>query len=142
MSRRAAARLESFAWKRSAFTLREKQDWLAFDLPFEGCLTQTRTAGRSANRDVPVCGPLDKMAEVRPRAEQAGWQECVVINHNRVVLGLLNREAWLAGDELPAEEAMDPAPLTLRPYFLWESVLKKCAREKPTLRWSPSRTVS
>jgi CBS domain containing-hemolysin-like protein len=61
---------------------------------------------------------------------QAGWQECVVINHNRVVLGLLNREAWLAGDELPAEEAMDPAPLTLRPHFLWESVLEKMRTRK------------
>lgn len=71
-----------------------------------------------------------QMAEVRRRVEQAGWQECVVINHNRVVLGLLNREAWLAGDELPAEEAMDPAPLTLRPHFLWESVLEKNAHAK------------
>jgi len=118
------------AWKRYALYVAGKQDWLAFDLPFEGSLTETRTAGRSANRDVPVCGPLDKMAEVRRRVEQAGWQECVVINHNRVVLGLLNREAWLAGDELPAEEAMDPAPLTLRPHFLWESVLEKMRARK------------
>jgi hypothetical protein len=113
MSQRAAARLESFGVEKICVYVAGKQDWLGFDLPFEGSLTETRIAGRSANRDVPVCGPLDKMAELRRRAEQAGWQECVVINDNRVVLGLLNREAWLAGDELPAEEAMDPAPLTL-----------------------------
>jgi hypothetical protein len=70
MSRRAAARLESFGLEKICVYVAGKQDWLAFDLPFEGSLMETRTAGRSANRDVPVCGPLDKMAEVRRRADK------------------------------------------------------------------------
>ena len=125
MSRRAAARLESFGLENVCVYVAGKQDWLAFDLAFEGSLAQTRTAGRYAKTDIPICGPLDKIAEVRRRTQEAGWQECVVVNENRVVLGLLNKEAWHAGDELPVEDAMDPAPLTLRPHFSRESVLEK-----------------
>ena len=102
-----------------------KQDWLAFDLPFEGSLAESRTAAHSAIKDVPVCGPLDRVGEVRRRAQQAGWQECIVTSEKRVVLGLLQNEAWLTGDEVPAQDAMDPAPLTLRPHLSWESVLEK-----------------
>jgi CBS domain-containing protein len=130
MSRRAAARLESFGLEKICVYVAGKQDWLAFDLPFEGSIGEARTAGRSAKKDVPVCGPLDKIAEVRRCAEQGGWQECVVANHNRVVLGLLKKEAWRAGDELPVQEAMDPAPLTIRPHFSWESVLEKMHARK------------
>jgi Mg/Co/Ni transporter MgtE len=130
MSRRAAARLESFGLENICVYLAGKQDWLAFDLPFEGSLTETRTASSSVIKNVPVCGPLDKIAEVRRRSKQAGWQQCVVINENRVVLGLLNKEAWAAGDELPVEEAMDPAPLTFRPHFPWESVVEKMDTQK------------
>lgn len=130
MSRRAAARLESFGWEKICVYLAGKQDWLAFDLPFEGSLATTRTAGRCAIKDVALCGPLDKIAEVRRRAEQGGWEECVIANDNGVVLGLLKKEAWLAGDELPVQDAMDPAPLTLRPYFSWESVLEKMHAQK------------
>lgn len=76
---------------------------------------------------MPVCGPLDKIAEVR---RQADWQECVVVNETRVVLGLLEKEALGANDELPVEEVMDPAPLTLRPYFPWKSVMEKMHARK------------
>ncbi|HEY1234668.1 MAG TPA: hypothetical protein VGH22_14920 [Candidatus Binatia bacterium] len=130
MSRRAAARLESFGFEKICVYVAGKEDWLAFDLPFEGSLAETRTAGRSANNDVPICGPLDKIVEVRRRAQRAEWQECVVSNDNRVVLGLLSQEAWLTGDELPVHEAMDPAPLTVRPHFSWESVVKKLHARK------------
>jgi CBS domain-containing protein len=130
MSRRAAARLESFGLENICVYIAGKQDWLAFDLPFEGSLAESRTAGTSAMKDVPVCGPLDKIAEVRRRAEEADWQECVVVNENRVVLGLLDKDALGANDELPAEEVMDPAPLTLRPHFPWESVTEKMHAQK------------
>ena len=129
MSRRAAARLESFGLEKICVYVAGKQDWLAFDLPFEGSLSQTRTAGTSAIKAVPVCGPLDKVAEVHRRAEEAGWQECVVANDNRVMLGLLKKDAWLSGD-LPVQDAMDPAPLTLRPHFSWESALEKMHAQK------------
>lgn len=130
MSRRAAARLESFGLENICVYIAGKQDWLAFDLPFEGSLTETRRASSSVIRNVPVCGPLEKIAEVRPRAEQAGWRQCVVINENRVVLGLLGKEAWAAGDDLPVEEAMHPAPLTFRPHLPWESVMEKMHAQK------------
>jgi len=130
MSRRAAARLESFGLENICVYVAGKQDWLAFDLPFEGSLAETRTAGTSAIKDMPVCGPLDKIADVRRGAEQADWQECVVVNESRVVLGLLEKAALGANDELPVEEVMDPAPLTLRPHSPWKSVMEKMHARK------------
>src|SRR4029078_7676597 len=113
MSRRAAARLKSFGLENICVYVAGKQDWLAFDLPFEGSLAETRTAGTSAIKDMPVCVPLEKSGEVRRRGEQADWQECVVVNETRVVLGLLEREALGANDELPVEEEREPALTTL-----------------------------
>jgi CBS domain-containing protein len=130
MSRRAAARLESFGLENICVYVAGKQDWLAFDLPFDGKLAESRTAGSSAMKDIPVCAPLEKISEVRRRAEQAGWHECVVADDKRVVLGLLEKAAWHARDELTVEEVMDPAPLTLRPHFPWESVVQKMNSQK------------
>lgn len=49
------------------------------------------------------------------RARAAGWDACVVVNSERVVLGLL-RAAELAKDPaLSIEQAMRPGPSTYRP---------------------------
>src|SRR5688500_1205947 len=53
------------------------------------------------------------MEEVRARAEAAGFDTCVVVNEERIVLGLL-RSRNLAEDGT-AEEVMRPGPSTFRP---------------------------
>jgi hypothetical protein len=45
MSRRAAARLESFGFDNVCVYAPGKQDWLAFGLPIEGSLSKAATAG-------------------------------------------------------------------------------------------------
>jgi CBS domain-containing protein len=130
MSRRAAARLESFGFENVCVYIAGKQDWLAFNLPFEGKLAESHTAGSSAIKDIPVCGPREKVSAVRRRAESAGWQECVVANEYGVVLGLLEKDHWGAIDETPVEEAMDPAPLTIRPHSSRESAIEKMRSQK------------
>jgi CBS domain-containing protein len=69
-----------------------------------------------ARPDVPVCALTDRVGDVRERAREAGWDAAVVVNDQRVVLGLL-RSAELDKDpETLIEEAMRPGPSTYRPY--------------------------
>jgi Mg/Co/Ni transporter MgtE len=47
---------------------------------------------------------------------EAGWNACVVVNDERVVMGLL-RDTELAGDpSRRIEQAMRPGPSTFRPH--------------------------
>jgi predicted transcriptional regulator len=65
---------------------------------------------------VPTCGLKDRLGDVRDRVRAQGWDSVVVVNEERVVLGLL-RSAELDKDaDLPIERAMRPGPSTFRPY--------------------------
>jgi CBS domain-containing protein len=90
-----------------------KQDWLAAGLPTEGRDAGLPRAGTVARRDVPTCGLDERVADVAARLRGAGWNVCVVVNEQRVVLGLLDEERL--SDGRTAEEAMRPGPGTYRP---------------------------
>jgi len=65
---------------------------------------------------VPTCGLDERVGDVRQRVEAAGWDACVVVNQERIVLGLL-RSGELGRDaEMVAERAMRPGPSTFRPF--------------------------
>ena len=68
-----------------------------------------------ARRDIPLCSPTESVGEVRGRIKAAGWDRVVVVNDAGVVLGLLSGQALESVADTPAEEAMDPAPVTFRP---------------------------
>ena len=64
---------------------------------------------------MPTCAPVEKFGTVRERVWKAGWDRCVVVNNERVVLGLL-REKELASDaKAMVEEVMRNGPATFRP---------------------------
>ncbi len=89
-------------------------DWSANGLPLEGASVPRRLLD-VLRRDVPRCGPGDRVAVARDRAAGAGWSDCVVVNDAGIVLGILRRRA-LAGDpDALAEDTMDPGPVTYRP---------------------------
>lgn len=77
-----------------------------------------------ARRDVPTCGLDERLGEVRERVRAAGWNECVVINEERVVLGLLRSRELEADPALRIEQAMRPGPSTFRPFVAIEEVAK------------------
>ncbi len=115
MSPRAAWRLEGLGFSEVYDYAPSKVDWFAAGLPMEGALASVPTVGALARRDVPTCAPEEKVGEVRGRVRRTSWDRCVVVNEERVVLGLL-REKDLASDpETTAEEAMRPGPTTVRP---------------------------
>jgi Mg/Co/Ni transporter MgtE len=93
-----------------------KQDWLAAGLPIEGRAADLPRAGAVARADVPTCGLDERLDEVRRRAEAAGWNASVVVNEQRVVLGLLREEELQGLPDRRIEEAMRPGPSTFRPH--------------------------
>jgi predicted transcriptional regulator len=93
-----------------------KLDWMAAGLPTEGTNAKLPRAGSTSRKDVPTCGLKDRLGDVRDRVGAQGWDSVVVVNEERVVLGLL-RSAELDKDaDLPIERAMRPGPSTFRPY--------------------------
>jgi predicted transcriptional regulator len=53
---------------------------------------------------------------VAERVRAAGWEVCVVVSEERVVLGLLRGEQLEGDPSTPIEKAMRPGPSTFRPH--------------------------
>lgn len=92
-----------------------KQDWMGAGLPIEGSNAQQPRLADVVRRDVPTCALGERLGDVRDRATGAGWDACVVVSGDRVVLGLLRAAQLSADPGLPAEQAMRPGPSTYRP---------------------------
>ncbi|HYV01253.1 MAG TPA: CBS domain-containing protein [Actinomycetota bacterium] len=116
MSPRAAWRLESFGFTDVYDYAAGKLDWLAAGLLTEGTNAERPRAGDVARRDVPTCHLDDVVGEVRERVAAAGWNACVVVNDQSVVLGLLRSKEVQADGDLRIEQAMRPGPSTFRPF--------------------------
>jgi len=91
-------------------------DWLAAGLPTEGRNAQLPRAGDVARPDVPTCRLDEPIGQVRERVRAAGWDACVVVNDERVVLGLLRAEELRRGQDETIERVMRPGPSTFRPH--------------------------
>jgi predicted transcriptional regulator len=93
-----------------------KLDWMAAGLPTEGTNALLPRAGSTAHKDVPTCGLKDRLGDVRDRVRAQGWESVVVVNEERVVLGLLRSAELDKDSDLVIERAMRPGPSTFRPY--------------------------
>src|SRR5215213_6499101 len=93
-----------------------KLDWLAAGLRTEGILAELPRADDVARRDVPTCRTDEPIGEVRERVRAAGRDACVVVNDERVVLGLLREEELAHEGDEPVELVMRPGPSTFRPH--------------------------
>ena len=67
-----------------------KQAWYEENQPREGKAVDEIWVGDLAGSDVPTCGLSETIGEVRRRT--AGWDTCVVVDSERVVLGLLRKK--------------------------------------------------
>lgn len=101
-----------------------KLDWLAAGLPSEGTNAELPRAGDVARTDVPSGGLDDRLGDVRERVRAAGWDACVVVNDERVVLGLLRAKELEGDPDLSIEEAMRPGPSTFRPFVSIEEMAR------------------
>ena len=93
-----------------------KQDWMGAGLPTEGTNTQRPRLVDVVRRDVPTCSLGERLGDVRERVIAAGWDACVVVSQERVVLGLLRAKELQADPHLLVDRVMRPGPSTYRPF--------------------------
>jgi CBS domain-containing protein len=99
-----------------------KQDWLGAGLPTEGTNTQRPRLVDVVGRDAPTCSLAERLGDVRDRVIAAGWDACVVVSQDRVVLGLLRAKELQADPHLLVERVMRPGPSTYRPFVSVEEM--------------------
>jgi rhodanese-related sulfurtransferase/CBS domain-containing protein len=115
LSPRAAWRLESLGFTQVFDYVAGKVDWLANGLPTEGKRVAVPRVGEHVRRDVSTCHLTDRLGEVAEHVRASGLDGCVVVNEERVVLGLLRRRALDGDPQQLVEEVMEPGPSTFRP---------------------------
>lgn len=119
---RAAWRLESLGFGEVYDYAVGKLDWMAAGLPTEGTNSKRPRAGDLARKDTPTCGLKERLSEVRERVRAIGWDAVVVVNEERVVLGLLRSKELDSEGDRPIEQAMKPGPSTFRPFVSIEKM--------------------
>lgn len=122
MSPRAAWRLESLGFREVYDYKAGKLDWMAAGLPTEGTNSQRPRAGQVARKDITTCGLSETVGEVRQRASAAGFDAAVVVNEEKIVLGLLRTKELNGDPSQTIETAMRPGPSTFRPYVSAEEM--------------------
>src|SRR5579864_9503718 len=108
MAPRAAARLEKLGFQEIHEYKAGKLDWLAAGLPTEGENSTRPRASDVSRQDVAVCDPQERLADVRERARAAQHPVVVVVDDERVVLGLLRSKELEKEPDLRAAQAMRP----------------------------------
>jgi CBS domain-containing protein len=84
----------------------------------EGRLAAMPTAGSVARDDVPTASLEERLGDVRDRVEQSDFDTAVVVNGERIVLGILRPQHLESDEDRRIEEAMSPGPSTFRPHVL------------------------
>ncbi|HKW69096.1 MAG TPA: CBS domain-containing protein [Candidatus Dormibacteraeota bacterium] len=125
MSPRAAWRLESLGFSDVYDYVDGKLDWMAAGLRTEGKNAARPRAGDVARQDVPTARLDERLGDVRQRVRALGWDAVVVMNPERVVLGLLRSKELDKDPDLRIEQAMRPGPSTFRPYVLIKDMAEK-----------------
>jgi CBS domain-containing protein len=115
MSARAASRLETLGFPRVYRYQPGKADWFAAGLPREGKEAHTPRVVDGVRRDVPTCRIDERVGAVRDRVREGGWDVCVVVGEQHIVLGLVRAEALGVDPDTPVEQVMQPGPATFRP---------------------------
>lgn len=114
MSPRAAWRLESLGFDPVYDFVGSKMEWIGVGLPWEGTEASQLSLGTLANPDVAVCALDDTIGVVRARLGH--HPVCLVVNGERLVLGLVAAEALGSDDDLPVASVMQEGPSTYRPH--------------------------
>jgi CBS-domain-containing membrane protein len=68
-----------------------------------------------ARPDVPTCRLGERVGAVRERVRAAGWDVCLVVTDDRVVLGRLRQDTLATEAMALVDDVMEPGPATIRP---------------------------
>ena len=105
--------------------VRGKADWAVHGLPLEGRTAGRRRAIDAARKDVPTCGPRERLGDVRERVRAAAHEMCVVVNERGIVLGRLRTKAWAGDPDAAVEDVMELGPPTARPDAFLHEVIER-----------------
>ena len=138
MSPRAACQLEQLGFTQVYDYVLGLADWKAAGRPTDGTETSVQRVAEATRPDVPTCDPGESIESVWIRTETAGWDECLVIECDGLVVGRLRGEAWTKNRELLAGDVMEFGPTTVR------SVKKRssCCRGGRRNRFGLTATVA
>jgi Mg/Co/Ni transporter MgtE len=89
-----------------------KANWIGMGQPTVHHDTRQRIE-QVARKDAPTCALQDTLESVRAKLPK-DWNTCVVLNSDRIVLGLIDFSREIERDK-SIGEVMRPAPLTFRP---------------------------
>ena len=117
MSARAASRLTTLGFVDVHRYQAGKADWFAAGLPREGMEARAPRVADIAERDVPTCGLHERVGDIQERMRADSRNVCVVVDAERVVLGLVDLGARSGDPATPVENIMKPDPLTFRPHL-------------------------
>ncbi len=93
-------------------------------MPREGAAADVPWAGDLVSDDAPTCALDDRVGEVRDRVLASGYDFCVVVNEERVILGLLRGDALSKDEKARADEVMELGPKTTPPSEPVEELLQ------------------
>jgi predicted transcriptional regulator len=102
----------------------------------DGELAGSPRAGTLLHRDVPTCSLADRIGDIEMAMKRAGWDLCVVVNKEQIVLGLLWFGALKAASEAVearAEDVMQLGPPTIRPDLPPEQALEYMKKRNTVL---------
>lgn len=114
MSSRAAWRLTGLGFTQVFHYTPGKMDWMANGLPIEGEEARVQHASDLAHPEAPTCSLTDRIATVKERIQKSGWNFCVVVNAERIVLGLIRPDALDGDPQRTAGQVMENGPRTYR----------------------------
>jgi hypothetical protein len=102
-----------------------KADWAVHGRPLEGRTADRRRAIDAARKDIPTCGPRDRLGDVRERVQAAAHEMCIVVNERGIVLGRLRRKTWEGDLDSKVEDVMELGPPTERPDPFLHEVIER-----------------
>ena len=117
MSARAASRLATLGFTDVYRYQAGKADWFAAGLPREGEEAHISHVADVAKHDVPTCALHERVGELQERVRAARQDVCVVVDSERIVLGLVDVEVLTGDPATVVENIMKPDPVTFRPHL-------------------------
>ena len=131
MSPRAACRLEALGFETVLDYELGIADWKAAGLPTEGDERRIHLAQDAMRPDIPTCAPGETVGEVAERLRNTGWDDCLVVDCNDLVIGRLRSSSLGRDPAVAAEKVMQSGPTTVRPNEPLDGLAKRMDR-RPT----------
>ena len=128
---RAACRLEELGFETVYDYELGITDWKAAGLQIDGGGPIIQMAIDALRPDVPTCAPEEPVGMVRTRVEDAGWEDCVVVDCGDQVVGRLRSRSWDADPQLTVADVMESGPTTVRPNEPLDGLVKRMDK-RPT----------